>query len=258
MYQKQKTQNNMKESQKESQKVYGIRAVIEAIRSKAEIEKVFIQSSLQGTLLQELKQELKNKNIAVQYVPVEKLNRLTKNNHQGVVATISQIEYADFEEVVTKVIEKGEKPFLLMLDRITDVRNLGAICRSAECAGVNAVIIPQHGSAQINEDAIKTSSGALLRLPICRQANLKTTINLAKELGIKVFAATEKAGEIYTNSNMKESIMIVMGAEDSGVSPEIIKLCDFKIKIPIKANIESLNVSVAAGILMYEVLRQRS
>lgn len=242
---------------KESQLVYGIRPVIEAIRSGIEIEKIFIQSSLQGTLLQELKEELRGKRIIVQYVPVEKLDRLTRNNHQGVVAAMSMIEYYNFEEVVTEVIERGEKPFILMLDRVTDVRNLGAICRSAECAGVNTVVIPQHGSAQINEDAIKTSAGALLRLPICREENLKTTINIAKQLGIKVYAATEKGGTIYTEANMKESIMIIMGAEDTGVMPEIIKMCDGKLMIPIKANIESLNVSVAAGILMYEVVRQR-
>ena len=242
---------------KESQLVYGIRPVIEAIRSGIEIEKIFIQSSLQGALLQELKEELKGKRIIVQYVPAEKLDRLTRNNHQGVVAAMSMIEYHNFEEVVTQVIERGEKPFIIMLDRVTDVRNLGAICRSAECAGVNTVAIPQHGSAQINEDAIKTSAGALLRLPICREENLKTTINIAKQLGIKVYAATEKGGVLYTEADMTESIMIIMGAEDTGVTPEIIKMCDGKLMIPIKANIESLNVSVAAGILMYEVVRQR-
>jgi len=243
---------------KESQLVYGIRPVIEAIRSGIEIEKIFIQSSLQGALLQELKEELKGKRIIVQYVPVEKLDRLTRNNHQGVVAAMSMIKYYNFEEIVSQVIERGEKPFIIMLDRVTDVRNLGAICRSAECAGVNTVIIPQHGSAQINEDAIKTSAGALLRLPVCREENLKTTINIAKQLGIKVYAATEKGSINYTEADMKESIMIIMGAEDTGVMPEIIKMCDGKLKIPIKANIESLNVSVAAGILMYEVVRQRS
>lgn len=240
-----------------SQLIYGIRPVVEALRSGTEIEKIFLQSSLQGTLLQELKEEIRKRKTVVQYVPVEKLNRLTKNNHQGVVAIISLIEYSDFEEVVMQTIEKGKTPFLIMLDRVTDVRNLGAIARSAECAGVDAIVVPQYSSAQINEDAIKTSSGALLRLPICRETNLKTTINIAKQLGINVYCATEKGGELYTEVPMKESLMIVMGSEDTGVSPEIIKLCDKKVKIPIKANIESLNVSVAAGILMYEVVRQR-
>ncbi len=240
-----------------SQLIYGIRPVVEALRSGTEIEKIFLQSSLQGTLLQELKEEIRKRKTVVQYVPVEKLNRLTKNNHQGVVAIISLIEYSDFEEVVMQTIEKGKTPFLIMLDRVTDVRNLGAIARSAECAGVDAIVVPQYSSAQINEDAIKTSSGALLRLPICRETNLKTTINVAKQLGVNVYCATEKGGELYTEVPMKESLMIVMGSEDTGVSPEIIKLCDKKVKIPIKANIESLNVSVAAGILMYEVVRQR-
>lgn len=242
---------------KESQLIYGIRPVVEALRSGKEIEKIFLQSTLQGSLLQELKEEIAKRKTVVQYVPVEKLNRLTRNNHQGVVAVISLIEYYNFEEIVTQIIEKGKIPFLLMLDRVTDVRNLGAIARSAECAGVDAIIVPQYSSAQINEDAIKTSSGALLRIPICRELNLKTTINLAKEMGVNVYCATEKGGEIYTQVPMKESLMIVMGSEDTGVSPEIIKLCDKRIKIPIKANIESLNVSVAAGILMYEVVRQR-
>ena len=242
---------------KESQLIYGIRPVVEALRSGKEIEKIFLQSTLQGSLLQELKEEVAKRKTVVQYVPVEKLNRLTRNNHQGVVAVISLIEYYSFEEIVTQIIEKGKMPFLLMLDRVTDVRNLGAIARSAECAGVDAIIVPQYSSAQINEDAIKTSSGALLRIPICREQNLKTTINLAKEMGVNVYCATEKGGELFTQVPMKESLMIVMGSEDTGVSPEIIKLCDRKIKIPIKANIESLNVSVAAGILIYEVVRQR-
>jgi 23S rRNA (guanosine2251-2'-O)-methyltransferase len=242
---------------KESQLIYGIRPVVEALRSGKEIEKIFLQSTLQGSLLQELKEEIAKRKTVVQYVPVEKLNRLTRNNHQGVVAVISLIEYYSFEEIVTQIIEKGKMPFLLMLDRVTDVRNLGAIARSAECAGVDAIIVPQYSSAQINEDAIKTSSGALLRIPICREQNLKTTINLAKEMGVNVYCATEKGGELFTQVPMKESLMIVMGSEDTGVSPEIIKLCDRKIKIPIKANIESLNVSVAAGILIYEVVRQR-
>lgn len=242
---------------KESQLIYGIRPVVEALRSGKEIEKIFLQSTLQGSLLQELKEGIAKRKTVVQYVPVEKLNRLTRNNHQGVVAVISLIEYYSFEEIVTQIIEKGKMPFLLMLDRVTDVRNLGAIARSAECAGVDAIIVPQYSSAQINEDAIKTSSGALLRIPICREQNLKTTINLAKEMGVNVYCATEKGGELFTQVPMKESLMIVMGSEDTGVSPEIIKLCDRKIKIPIKANIESLNVSVAAGILIYEVVRQR-
>lgn len=242
---------------KESQLIYGIRPVVEALRSGKEIEKIFLQSTLQGSLLQELKEEIAKRKTVVQYVPVEKLNRLRRNNHQGVVAVISLIEYYNFEEIVTQIIEKGKMPFLLMLDRVTDVRNLGAIARSAECAGVDAIIVPQYSSAQINEDAIKTSSGALLRIPICRELNLKTTINIAKQMGVNVYCATEKGGELYTQVPMKESLMIVMGSEDTGVSPEIIKLCDKRIKIPIKANIESLNVSVAAGILIYEVVRQR-
>lgn len=242
---------------KESQLLYGIRPVIEALKNDIDIEKIFIQSSLRGGLLQELKDALRDKNIIVQYVPGEKLDRLTRNNHQGVVALMPMIKYYNFETIASELIDASEKVFIFMLDRVTDVRNLGAICRSAECAGVNTIVIPQHGSAQINEDAIKTSSGALLNLPICREPNLKTTINVAKQMGIKVYAATEKGAEFYTDIDFTENIMIVMGAEDTGVSPEIIKLCDGKIKIPLKGSIESLNVSVASAVIMYEVVRQR-
>ncbi|MDD4830330.1 MAG: RNA methyltransferase substrate-binding domain-containing protein, partial [Bacteroidales bacterium] len=164
---------------KESQLLYGIRPVIEALKNDIDIEKIFIQSSLRGGLLQELKDALRDKNIIVQYVPGEKLDRLTRNNHQGVVALMPMIKYFNFETIASELIDASEKVFIFMLDRVTDVRNLGAICRSAECAGVNTIVIPQHGSAQINEDAIKTSSGALLNLPICREPNLKTTINVA-------------------------------------------------------------------------------
>jgi len=237
--------------------VYGIRPVIEAIKSDKEIDKIFIQSNISGNLLQELKENLKGKKITIQYVPVEKLNRLTRNNHQGVVAMISPIEYHNLEEILNENNEKGIKSFIIILDRITDVRNLGAIARTAECSGVHAIVIPQHGSAQINEDAIKTSAGALLKIPICKEHNLKSTINLVKQMGLTVYGATEKNGEIYTQANLKSSIAIVMGAEDTGVSPEILKQCDSYLKIPIKGEIESLNVSVAAGVLMYEVIRQR-
>lgn len=237
--------------------VYGIRPVIEAIKSGKEIDKIFIQSNLRGSLLQDLKDSLMGMRINIQYVPVEKLNRLTRNLHQGVVAMISPIEYSSLEEILIANTEKGEKSLIIMLDRVTDVRNLGAIARTAECSGAHAIVIPQHGSAQINEDAIKTSAGALLRIPICREQNLKTSINLVKQMGLKVFSATEKDGVIYSQADLKSSLMIIMGAEDTGVSPEIIKLCDESLRIPLKGEIESLNVSVSAGIIMYEVVRQR-
>ncbi|MDR0971318.1 MAG: 23S rRNA (guanosine(2251)-2'-O)-methyltransferase RlmB [Bacteroidales bacterium] len=243
---------------KESQLIYGIRPVLEALKQDIEIDKVFLLSSLQGNLTGELKTELKKKNIIVQHVPIEKLDRMTKSNHQGVVALMSVIKYSNFFEIIDSLLNKEEEIFILMLDRLTDVRNFGAIARTALCAGVNAIVIPQHNSAQINEDAIKTSAGALLNIPICKEGNLKTAINYAKQMGIKVYAATEKDSKLYTKSSFKGNTMIVLGSEESGIATDIIRLCDEKIGIPLKGNIESLNVSVAAGIIMYEVVRQRT
>src|SRR5574344_1067487 len=187
---------------KEEQLVYGLRPVQQALRSGKEIDKIYIQSSLQGTIFPQLKPDLHGRKISLQYVPIERLNRLTPNNHQGIVAVISPIEYCDFESVVSSVFEQGRVPFIVMLDRITDVRNLGAIARSCECGGVDAIVVPQHSCAQINEDAIKTSAGALLRLPICREVNLKTTLNIAKQMGLTIYGATEKGAQIYTQANM--------------------------------------------------------
>src|SRR5574344_3084272 len=242
---------------KEEQLVYGLRPVQQALRSGKEIDKIYIQSSLQGTIFPQLKPDLHGRKIYLQYVPIERLNRLTRNNHQGIIAVMSPIEYYDFESVVTKIFDEGRVPFIVMLDRVTDVRNLGAIARSCECAGVDAIVVAQHSSAQINEDAIKTSAGALLRLPVCRQVNLKTTLNLARQMGLTVYGATEKGNQLYTQANMTMPLIVVMGSEENGISSELLHMCDEKLKIPIKANIESLNVSVAAGVIMYEVVRQR-
>jgi 23S rRNA (guanosine2251-2'-O)-methyltransferase len=244
----------------ETQLIYGLRPVIEAVKSGKGIDKIFFQSNLQGKLFLELKALLtqSEKTISVQYVPVEKLDRLVKRqNHQGVVAQLSLIAYREIEEIIEELERENEKPFLLMLDSVTDVRNLGAIARSAECAGVHALIIPQQSTAPINQDAIRTSSGALLRLPVCRVANTKSLLNLVKSYGITTYVATEKATENYTAMNAQEPMMIIMGNEEKGVSPQIIKMADRLVSIPIKGVIESLNVSVAAGVMMYEVVRQR-
>lgn len=243
---------------KENQMVYGLRPVQEALKSGKEIDKIYIQSSLQASLFQQIKPLLQNRKISLQYVPVERLNRLTANNHQGIIAIISPIEYCDFENVVSNIFEQGKVPFIVMLDRVTDVRNLGAIARSCECAGVDAIVVGQHSCAQINEDAIKTSAGALLRLPVCRQVNLKTTLNLAKQMGLTIYGATEKASMLYTQENLTAPMLLIMGSEEDGISNDLLHLCDSKIKIPICANIESLNVSVAAGVIIYEALRQRT
>ncbi|MEE1097936.1 MAG: 23S rRNA (guanosine(2251)-2'-O)-methyltransferase RlmB [Bacteroidales bacterium] len=230
------------------------------VKSEKGIDKIFFQSNLQGKLFLELKALLtqSEKTISVQYVPVEKLDRLVKRqNHQGVVAQLSLIAYREIEEIIEELERENEKPFLLMLDSVTDVRNLGAIARSAECAGVHALIIPQQSTAPINQDAIRTSAGALLRLPVCRVANTKSLLNLVKSYGITTYVATEKATENYTAMNAQEPMMIIMGNEEKGVSPQIIKMADRLVFIPIKGVIESLNVSVAAGVMMYEVVRQR-
>lgn len=244
----------------EKQIIYGLRPVMEAVKSVKGIDKIFFQSNLQGKLFFELKALLaqSGKTISTQYVPIEKLDKLVgKQNHQGVVAQLSLIEYRDIEEIIEEIENNNEKPFLLMLDSITDVRNLGAIARSAECAGVHALILPQQSTAPINQDAIRTSAGALLRLPVCRVANPKTLLNLVKSLNITTYVATEKAKESYTSMNAEEALMIIMGNEENGVNPQIIKMADRLLSIPIKGCIESLNVSVAAGVMMYEVVRQR-
>ncbi len=216
-----------------------------------------IQQGLQGPLYNELFGTLKAQNIQFQYVPIEKLNALTRSNHQGIIAFVAAIEYQNFEEIITRVTEEGEVPFILVIDHITDVRNFGAICRTAECAGVHAIIIPSKGMAQINADAIKTSAGALNILPVCRVENLKAAIYSLKEYGLKIFGCTEKTNTSYSILDYTEPLAIVMGSEDKGISDDILKLCDRKAKIPLMGKIESLNVSVAAGIVLYEVVKQR-
>lgn len=240
--------------------IYGYRPIVEAIREGKQIEKLLIQTNLNNESIRNIKEELRKQdlNIKQQYVPIEKLNSITRGeNHQGLVAFASLIEYKNLEEEIENSIDKCV-PFILILDHITDVRNLGAIARTAECAGVTCLIVPDEGSAAINEDAVKTSAGALLRLPVCRVKNIKTTLNYLKQSGIKIFAATEKATNVYTKENYNLPCAIVMGAEDRGISKDALKLSDALITIPIKGNIESLNVSVAAGVIIYEVVRQRS
>lgn len=240
--------------------IYGYRPIVEAIREGKQIEKLLIQTNLNNESIRNIKEELRKQdlNIKQQYVPIEKLNSITRGeNHQGLVAFASLIEYKNLEEEIEKSIDKCV-PFILILDHITDVRNLGAIARTAECAGVTCLIVPEEGSAAINKDAVKTSAGALLRLPICKVKNIKTTLNYLKQSGIKIFAATEKASNVYTKEDYNLPCAIIMGAEDKGISKEALKLSDALITIPIKGNIESLNVSVAAGVIIYEVVRQRN
>jgi 23S rRNA (guanosine2251-2'-O)-methyltransferase len=243
-----------------NQIIYGLRPVMEAVKAGKQIDKIYLQSNLQGKLFSELKALIKQsgKNIQQQYVPLEKLDYLSrKQNHQGVVAQLSQIEYWELDDLLMYAEGKETKPFLVYLDNVTDVRNLGAIARSAECAGADGLIIPQQGSAPINQDAIKTSAGALLRLPVCKINNIKTFINTIKAHDIKIYSASEKANALYTQVDAKEALMIVMGSEESGVGSTMLKMSDELIKIPMKGEIESLNVSAAASVLLFEVVRQR-
>ena len=250
------TQGN-KPSSSASSTIYGLRPVIEALEGGVQIDRVLLQNGLTGTLAGDLRSRIRDRGIPYQIVPVEKLNRLTKGNHQGVVALIAPIQFQQAMDLIPKLMEEKPAPLLLMLDHITDVRNFGAIVRTAECTGVDAVIIPDHGSAQVGDDAVKTSSGALLRVPVCREGNLKTVLNLAKQCGLQVVAATEKGATDYLEVDFKLPTLLIMGAEETGISPELLKLADERAKLPIVGQIQSLNVSVAAAVFMYEVLRQR-
>ena len=237
--------------------VFGTRAVIEAIRAGRSIDKVLIKNGLSNELFGELYQLIKEYDIPFQYVPLEKINRITRKNHQGILALMASVEFFRIEDVLPTIFEKGEEPLILLLDQVTDVRNFGAIVRSAECAGVHAVVIPEKGAARIGADAVKTSAGALNIVPVCRSANMGTTIDFLKNSGITVVAATEKAADDYTRVSMSGPLAIIMGAEDKGISPAILRAADHLAKIPILGTIGSLNVSVAASLMMYEAVRQR-
>ena len=250
--------NTPPKPQKETLVIGGIRPIMEALSAGRPIDKVMIQNGLTGQLLSELKYQLKQAGVTIQYVPVEKLNRMTHANHQGVVAQVAPIVYRSFAAMLEEAAWHSDAPLMVMLDRVTDVRNLGAIARSAECAGVEGIIVPQHGSAQIGDDAVKSSAGALLRVPVCREENLKTTLHLARQSGWQVCAATEKAATLYTAVDFRQPTILVMGAEESGISPEILKLCTSRAKLPMQGQVQSLNVSVAAALFFYEALRQKS
>ncbi len=238
--------------------VFGTRAVIEAIRNGKTIDKVLIKKGLRNELFAELHQLLRENNIAAQFVPLEKINRITRKNHQGVLAFISPVEFDNIETLLPGIYETGETPLLLVLDQITDVRNFGAIVRSAECAGVHAVIIPEKGMARIGADAVKTSAGALHHMPICKVKNLEQAVSFLKESGLQVVGATEKGDTLYTKADLNGPLAIVMGSEDTGISAGILQLTDQKLKIPILGNIELLNVSVSAALMIYEAVRQRN
>jgi 23S rRNA (guanosine2251-2'-O)-methyltransferase len=241
----------------ESDFIYGLHPVQEAFDSGKEIDKLLIQKGVRNDIVQAIIQKAKASETPFQFVPVEKMNRVTRKNHQGVIAYISQVEYQQLEQVLPMVYEKGETPLILLLDRITDVRNIGAIARSAECTGVHAIVVPAQNSARIGGDAVKSSAGALLRVPIVRSFNLKDSIRFLKDSGLQIFAASEKADKLYDETDYSGPTAIIMGSEEDGVSGEYLKLCDATVQIPMVGEIASLNVSVAAGVMLFEVLRQR-
>ena len=237
--------------------IYGLRAIIEAIRSGRAIDKLFIRKDLQGELASELFGLLKQHRIVAQRVPVERLNRITRKNHQGAIAMLAAVEYQNLGQLVTTLFEAGNLPFIVVLDGITDVRNFGAIARTAECCGVDALVIPERGSVSVGADAVKTSAGALLSLPVCRDHTTAGAVRFLKDSGFNVVAVSEKANINYTQADYTVPTALVMGAEDTGISPEVMSLCDTRVSIPMFGTIGSLNVSVAAGVMMYEVVRQR-
>lgn len=238
--------------------IYGIHPILEALNAGKDIEKILLSRELRNVQVREITTIAEQREIPVQKVPNEKLDSFTKANHQGIVAFVSMIEYQPIEDIIIRSFESGRQPLFVVLDRITDVRNLGAIARSAECAGVDAIIVPSRGSAQINADAIKTSAGALNLLPVHRSPNLKNTLRYLHDSGVKLIAVTEHGSTDYTTSDLTGPVAFIMGSEDEGISPEYLKLCDDRILIPLLGTISSLNVSVAAGIIIFETLRQRS
>ncbi len=249
--------NNKFRREEDEDIIYGVRAVIEAIRAERPINKILIQRGMQKELFYELKEELANKKYNLQFVPIHKLNRMTRKNHQGVIAQVSPIRYQEISPILDQLYDKGEVPLFLILDRLTDVRNFGAIARTAECTGVHAIIIPNKDSVSVTADAVKTSAGALNKIPVCKVHDLNSTIHYLRESGVLVASSTEKTERLVFDVDFTVPIAIVMGSEEDGVSKKILAESDIKAKIPMAGSIGSLNVSVSAGIMMYEVARQR-
>ncbi len=245
-------------SKKNNDYIFGIRPIIEAIESGKTIDKLLIQKGLHNDLFAQLWKIVRLRRINYKHVPIEKINRITRKNHQGVIAFISPIDFYNINDVIPELYENGETPLILILDRITDIRNFGAICRTAECAGVDAIVVPEQNTAAINSDAIKTSAGALYNIKICKTWNLKILLQFLHDSGIQVIACTEKTNNNISNINYNIPTAIIMGSEEDGISSEFLKLVDKKGKIPMYGKINSLNVSVATGIILYEVMRQRN
>lgn len=242
----------------ENKYIFGIRAVIEAIEAGKEIDKILVKKDLASDLADELLRVARENKVVVQKVPVEKINRVTRKNHQGVLAFLSAVTYYRLEHLVPQLYEDGRVPFMVLLDGLTDVRNFGAIARTCDCAGVDAIVIPERGSVSVGADAVKTSAGALHYLPVCREHSLVWAVKFLKDSGYKVYGASEKATQSYLAPDYTSPVAIVLGSEEKGISDEILRLCDGLVAISEYGHINSLNVSVAAGIMVYEVVRQRN
>lgn len=240
-----------------SDRIFGLRPVIEAMDAGKTIDKLMVQKGLRGDIIGELLGKAKALNVPVQYVPIQKLNRLTGKNHQGVFAFVSPIDFYNIENVLPRIFEEGKNPFILILDRVSDVRNFGAIARTAECTGVDAIIVPEKGSASINEDAVKTSAGALYKIPVCKVKSLKETIQFLQLSGIQITCATEKTDDTLYQIDFAMPTAIVLGSEEDGVSNDLLRIADNLAKLPMYGDIGSLNVSVACGAFLYETVRQR-
>lgn len=237
--------------------IFGIRAVTEAIEAGKDIDKILVKKDLQGDLIGPLLQLARENRVLVKRVPQQTIDRITRKNHQGVIAILSAVTYYRLDMLVPQLYEEAKLPFVIVLDGITDVRNFGAIARTAECVGADAIVIPEHGSVSVGGDAVKTSAGALLHMPVCRERSAALAVKFLKENGYKIVAVSEKSAVNYTTIDYTDPVALVMGAEDVGISPEVMKLADCSAAIPMFGKIGSLNVSVAAGVMMYEVVRQR-
>lgn len=238
--------------------IFGTRAVMEAIKAGREIEKIYVQSSLNNDLIRELIKTATEHKAPYSFIPQQKLDRLSSKNHQGVICILSAVQYASLENIIDTCYQQGREPFFLIVDRVTDVRNFGALARTADCAKLDAIIISDKGNAPITGDAMKTSAGALSHMPVCRVKDMKGTIKLLKENGIQIIACTEKAVDLIYQTDFNTPLAIILGSEEDGISPQLLKDADRLVKIPMSGNIESLNVSVAAGIIIYEAIRQKN
>lgn len=240
-----------------TQYIYGVHAVLEAIDAGKDIDKILLSKTLNDETAKEISERARHLRVPVQRVPVQKIDRITRRNHQGVLAMMAAVTYYRVEDLVPQLFDEGVNPFVVVLDGVTDVRNFGAVARTCECAGVNAIVIPERESVSVNADAVKTSAGALNYLPVCRERNLVNAVKLLRDSGFKIVGTSDKQHLPYTKADYTGPVAIVLGAEDKGISPEIMKLCDTQVLIPEFGNINSLNVSVAGGIMIYEVVRQR-